>query len=230
MNRVWVTRDEEADGPLCCALRACEVQPVLEPVLQRVVTGDVSGDLQGLGADDWLVLTSVFAIENVPMELASIPRVAVVGEASQAAALARGFRVKLVSKKRTGLNLFAELRPMAIGKRVVYPRSSLAAVPTGMDEMLSFAAPILYETSARDFDETVLADVQMITLTSASAARALDARLPLASLGVPLASIGVTTTVAIEECQGKARIQALTPSFIEFARVIAAGLAPAGGG
>ncbi len=227
MNRVWVTRDEKEDGPLCSALRACAVLPILEPVLERVVIADVAPDLQILGPEDWLVLTSVFAIENVPVDLARIPKVAVVGEVSETAAKKRGLRVELVSRKKTGWSLFAELQARAVERQVIYPRSALAKVPTNMDSAAGFSAPILYETRPRDFDASFLDEIGMIALTSASAARTLDARIKLAALEIPLASIGPTTTAAIEECHGQVWIQPLTPSLKELANAIAGGLASA---
>ncbi len=226
MKRVWVTRDEEADGPLCCALRACGLEPVLEPVLKRVVVGDVSGELRGLGAEDWLVLTSVYAIENVPVELARVPRVAVVGEASQAAAQARGFRVELVSEKGTGHSLFAELQVLAKERRVVYPRSTLAKIPTDVAAFREFRAPILYETVREKFEVAVVDEVQMIALTSASAVRALDAKLRLTELSAPLASIGVTTSAAVEACGGEVAVQPKRPTLVGLAHAIAAALLP----
>ena len=220
MQRVWVTRDEKADGPLCSALQASHLTPVLEPVLERKVVADIATELQSLGVDDWLVLTSVFAIENMPSELASIPQLAVVGEASKAAAEARGFRVKLVSTEGTGLSLFEELRKRAAGKCVVYPRSALAKIPTDLNAFANFSAPILYETNHRHFSATVVQQVDVISVTSASAVRALDQQIRLAPLELPIASIGVTTTAAVEECGGTVWVQPMSASFAELARAI----------
>lgn len=221
MNRVWVTRDEKKDGPLCSALRACYLIPILEPVLERIVVADITADLRSLSADDWLVLTSIFAIENVPADLARIPRVAVVGQASKVVAEARGFRVKLVSRHGTGSSLFNDLRKQAAGTHVVYPRSALAEIPPDRHVFAEFTAPILYETRPREFDLAISQDVDVITVTSASAVRALNARLRIATLKTPLASIGVTTTAAIVAGHGTVWAQPPWANFVELARTIA---------
>ena len=77
---VWVTRDESADGPLCAALRARGLEVLLEPVLERRIVADPAELVRGLGSDDWLILTSVYAIEAVGAAAgAKVPQTAVVG-------------------------------------------------------------------------------------------------------------------------------------------------------
>ncbi len=61
--RVWVTRDEKPDGPLSAALWEAGLSVVHEPVLERRVVNDAHEAITKLGPDDWLVLTSVYAIE-----------------------------------------------------------------------------------------------------------------------------------------------------------------------
>ena len=60
---VWVTRDETADGPLSSTLRAQGFEVLLEPVIERRLVADPTTLLSDLGPDDWLVLTSPYAIE-----------------------------------------------------------------------------------------------------------------------------------------------------------------------
>ncbi|MCH7840618.1 MAG: hypothetical protein IID38_10345, partial [Planctomycetes bacterium] len=81
--RIWVTRDETPGGPLSAALAAVGLTVVCEPVLQRRVIDDAAETISRLSPDDWLVLTSVYAVEAVRADRARIPRVAVVGEASR---------------------------------------------------------------------------------------------------------------------------------------------------
>ncbi len=126
---VWVTRDEKPDGPLSRALRAAGLTPVHEPVMEQRVIDDGHEAIARLGPNDWLVLTSVYAIEVVAPEPARIPRVAVVGEASRRAAEARGFRVELVGSGAGVKSLFEVLRDRTTRGKVCYPRSSLATPP-----------------------------------------------------------------------------------------------------
>ena len=64
--RVWVTRDEPEDGELGAALRSAGLEPVWHPVLARRLRADALGLLEELGEQDWLVLTSRYAIEAIP--------------------------------------------------------------------------------------------------------------------------------------------------------------------
>jgi uroporphyrinogen-III synthase len=127
-----------------------------------------------------LVLTSVYAIQAVARESARVPRVAVVSESSRRAAEAKGFRVELVSPGGDGKSLFAELRKKATQGKVCYPRSSQAKAPDSWPgvELLS---PVLYETVARDFDQSVIDRVDVVSVTSPSAVEAI--RAPSASAG-----------------------------------------------
>jgi len=127
--RVWVTRDEEPDGPLSTALCAAGLTVVHEPVLARRVVDDAAEAISRLGSDDWLVLTSVYAVEAVAVEPARVPRVAVVSDPSRRAAEARGFRVELVSAGGDGKSLFHELWQRVTCGKVCYPRSNLAKPP-----------------------------------------------------------------------------------------------------
>ena len=78
--KIWVTRDEESGGPLSTALSEVDLEPVLEPVLERRLLTDAADSLAKLDADDWLILTSAYAVNAVHTELARIPHVAVVGD------------------------------------------------------------------------------------------------------------------------------------------------------
>ncbi len=240
--KVWVTRDEESDGPLSSALRAAGLEVVHEPVLQRRVVTDAADVISQLGPDDWLVLTSVYAVEAVAAEPARAPRVAVVGEASRQAALAKGLRVELVSSDGTGKTLFKQLttltqarsdrparRPSAQhieeGKdharlpprrtcKVCYPRSSLASPPNPWPgvELLS---PVLYETLPRPFDRTVIERVDVVCVVSPSAVEAVG---PVA---LPFASIGPTTSTAIRKLGKDPWVEAPQPNFDSLTTAIA---------
>jgi uroporphyrinogen-III synthase len=212
--KVWVTRDETADGPLSTALRDAGLQPVLEPVIARRVLGDARQEIAQLGPDDWLVLTSVFAVEVVAVEAACAARVAVVGEATRLGAVARGLRVELVSADGTAAGLFGQLAEHARGATVLYPRSSLAEVP-GLPAGTRLISPVLYETVPRAWRRHVLEEVDVIAVASASAVRAAGA------VDLPFASIGPSTTRALLESGRKPWVEADEPSFRALARAIA---------
>lgn len=219
--RVWVTRDEPADGRLCTALRNVELNPVLEPVLERRVVDDAAEMIRRLGPDDWLVLTSPYAINAVAAEPARVPRVAVVSEPSRRAAEARGFRVELVSSKGDGRSLFQELRARFTQGRVCYPRSALVVPPKPWPgiEMLS---TVLYETVPRAFDRGVIARVDVVAVASPSAVEAVG------PLDLRFASIGPTTSAALKRLGREPWVEAGQPSFESLAQAILDKLPPEG--
>ena len=239
--KVWVTRDEERDGPLSSALRAAGLEVIIEPVLRRRVLTDAAEVLSRLSPDDWLVLTSVYAIEAVALEPARIPRVAVVGEASRRAALGRGFRVELVGEGGTGKALFRQLRSLTEAggvhtraesgsvrppsdacsvrrpwrtTKVCYPRSSKAPEPPSWPGMV-LISPILYETSPVPFDRGLIQQVDAVCVVSPSAVEATG------PVDLPLASIGPTTSAAIRRLGKEPWVEAPEPSFGSLARAIA---------
>lgn len=211
---VWVTRDESPDGPLSAALRRRGLDVILEPLIERRVVADPAELLAGLTGDDWLVLTSPFAIEvvaNTPA--ARAPHVAVVGEASHKIALDKGLRVDMIGADGHGQTLFAELARAVTGGVVCYPRSAQAKKPSGW-EGVELWSPVLYDTLPREFDRSVVGRVQMAAVASPSAVRALG------DVDVPLASIGRTTSAAIVESGRKPAVEALYPTFDELAQAI----------
>jgi uroporphyrinogen-III synthase len=212
--KVWVTRDEAADGPLSTALRNAGLEPVLEPVVTRRAMGDARDEITRLGPDDWLVLTSVFAVQAVAVEPARVPRVAVVGEASRQAALALNLRVELVSADGTAAGLFGQLAECAENTTVLYPRSSLAEAPE-VPAGIHVVSPVLYETAPRSWRRSVIEEVDVVAVASPSAVRAVG------SVDLPCASIGTTTTAALREAGIEPWVVAAEPSFEALARAIA---------
>ena len=213
--RIWVTRDETPGGPLSAALAAVGLTVVCEPVLQRRVINDAAETISRLSPDDWLVLTSVYAAEAVRADRARIPRVAVVGEASRRVSKARGFRVEHVSAGGDGKSLLGELRARVNRGKVCYPRSSLAEPPepwAGV-ELLS---PVLYVTSGRTYDRSVLDRVDVVSVASPSAVEVIGA------LERPFASIGPSTSAAVRKTGIEPWVEAPHRSFESLAQVIAA--------
>ncbi len=213
--KIWVTRDEPPDGPLGAALRALGLEVVHEPVIARNALTDARQEIARLGPDDWLVLTSVYAIESVAGDVARVPQIAVVSESSRSAAEARGFHVALVSKGGTAKSLFSELFVLAHGTTVCYPRSSQAEQPE-VGPGITFVSPVLYETIARPYRKAVVDEIDIVTVTSASAVRAIGV------LTLPFASIGPSTTAALGEIGIEPWVESPQPSFDSLAKAIAA--------
>jgi len=213
--RVWVTREEGEDGPLCTALRAVGLTPVLEPVIERRVVSDCAAVISQLAPDDWLILTSPYAIESIALEPARIPRVAVVADSSRRLAEEKGFRVELVSPGGDGPSLWDELRRRVTRGKVCYPRSSLAKPPQAWPGV-ELLAPILYETAPRDFDRSVVERIAVVAVASPSAVDAIG------KVERPFASIGPTTSAALRRVGIEPWIEASRPDFTSLAQAISA--------
>ncbi len=213
--KVWVTRDEPADGPLSTALRTAGLVVAHEPVLLRRALTDAREEIVQLGADDWLVLTSVYAIESVAEDVARVPQVAVVSEASRRAAEARGFRVSLVSEENTAKSLLDELFNLAQGKTICYPRSS-QATPPNAPSGIEVISPVLYKTIARKYRKSIVDEVDIVSVTSASAVRAVGV------VKLLYASIGSSTTTALRKIGVQPWVESPQPNFDSLAETIAA--------
>lgn len=218
MTRVWVTRDEPPGGPLATAIEQTGLVPVFEPVLETRTVSDASEEIGTLGRDDWLVLTSPRAIAGAALGPARVPRVAVVGRVSERMARERGLRVELVSPTGSGEGIWEHLADHAVGRRVCYPRSSLAKVPRlpGAEVI----APVLYESRSRRFDPAVATRVDVAAVASPSAVRSIVER--LGELPVPAASIGPTTSAAVRDVGGELLVESPDRGFLSLARAIVA--------
>lgn len=212
--KVWVTRDEPPDGPLSNALRAVQLDVLHEPVLQRKVLTDARNEIASLGPNDWLVLTSTFAINAVAEDVARVPKVAVIGGPSRFAAEKRGFRVSLVSSSGTSKELFDKLFKQSDGLTICYPRSSLA-MPPEVAQSVNMTCPVLYETNSRKYNKDILHQADVVTVTSASAVQAIG------PLEIPFASIGVSTSKALRQINMEPWVEAEEPSFDSLASAIA---------
>ena len=221
-TRVWVTRDELPQGPLSTAITDAGLHPVLEPVIERHVVGDAAEAIRQLSFDDWLILTSVFAVESIPVDPSRVPRVAVVGGASAEAARARGLRVELVGSGGAG-ELFRMLRETVKEGTLCYPRSSLAREPD-VWENVTVISPVLYETAPRPFDLGVVERVDVIAVASPSAVDAVVDALDAADSGgadLPFASIGATTSAALDRHGLEAWLEAPDRRLASLANAIA---------
>jgi len=213
--RVWVTRDEPPDGPLSTALHEKHLTPVLEPVIQRRLAIQPADALGSLSLDDWLILTSPYAIEAFERcDAARVPRVGVVGEPSARLARSLGLRVELISPDGHGAGLFEELRRVATSGVVCYPRSSRVKIPPAWPG-IELRAPVLYETIPRAFDQHVVDRVDVVAVASPSAVQAIG------QVDRPFASIGRATSAAIRTLGLKPWVEADPPSFSALAAAIA---------
>ncbi len=214
--KVWVTRDEKPGGPLSAALLRAGLDVCCEPVISRCPSPDWKSDLvDSLGATDLLVLTSAYAIELIASLTGHRAMgVAVVGDVSRTVAEAAGFRVVLVSSEGSVRSLFADLRRMFHTGRVCYPRSEQAEAQSSWGDV-SVACPVLYDTTAREFDRGVIEGVQMVAVASPSAVRVIG------RVDLPFASIGPTTSKALGEWGILPAIEAPEPSFESLAIAIA---------
>ncbi len=212
-----MTRDEAADGPLCGALRAAGLDPLLEPVLMRTVDEAAREALNGIAPGDFVVLTSPFAINAVhDLPAVRAARVAVVGAPSAALARDAGLNVVLVGADGRGETLFAQLRDEVSSGSVWYPRSSQAHEPKPWAG-ITLHSPVLYRTEPRSYRAEVRAQCDVASLTSPSAVRVVG------PIDQPVASIGETTSAAIAQELGRtAEIVAATPTFAALAAAIAA--------
>ncbi len=212
--RVWVTRDEELDGPLASVLESKGFRPVVEPVVVHRFLSDGTADLAKLGPSDWLVLTSPYAADCVNGSLARVPKVAVVGDVSKEHALRRGFRVELVGPARTAEGVFNALREMVSVGTICYLRSSLATPPQPWADVV-VVSPIMYETKPRPFDRSVTSRVDMVAVTSPSAVESIG------FVDLPFASIGPTTSAALNKIGINPMVEAATRSLESLADAIA---------
>lgn len=215
-TRVWATRDEPADGPLCGALRRAGLEPVCLPVVRRRVVADLSADVRSLGPDDWLVLASPYAIEALGwIEIGA--RVAVVGESSRHAAEHAGMRVALTSPDGTGAALWdAVAASIGRARRVLYPRSSLSS-PPGTVGGVVVESPVLYRTEPIKVEPAAVRGLTIAALASPSAAREVVRIAP----SVRGASIGPTTSAALRGAGIEPWVEAPTSSFDALAGAIA---------
>jgi uroporphyrinogen-III synthase len=215
--RVWVTRDEDKDGPLSKALRAAGRVPVLEPVLEVVALmgpDDFVVPLTDLVRQDWLVLTSARAVAALP-RIGTRARVGVVGPGTRKAAEALGLEISLESRDGTGAGLWKEIdRRAARGARIFFPRSDIAEVPRLAGVQVD--APAVYGTRARAFDESVMRRVDAAAFASPSAVRAAEHVLRGTSL-ITLA-IGPTTSDALLALRVVDVREAKSPTFAALAR------------
>jgi uroporphyrinogen-III synthase len=195
MIKVWVTRPEDEEEKLANELRKVGLEPIVEPVIRIEILGNAQAEIDLLTEEDWLVLTSPFAIKTVARPQGTGPRVAVVGPSSASQARNLGFNVQLISPSNDSQGLWQPIVPLAQSRRVCFPRSALAEVPK--IDGLDVHAPVIYDVKPRDFDVHVIAQAHIVTFTSPSAVTSVMNKLK--TLSLPVVSIGATTSAALRQ-------------------------------
>lgn len=217
---VVVTRDEAPGGPLAGLLRAAGARVLHWPTVAIAPPADPEALAQALAAlesFDWLVLTSVHAVEAVAARRAALPpslRVAAVGASTAAAARALGWRVDRQPDEFHAAALlasFAGARNGLAGQRVLFPASDLAAsaLPRGLAALGADVARVeAYRTAlapldtARCLAAAARGEVDVLTFASPSAVDGLaaalgDSRLTPLLAAAAVAAIGPTTAAAL---------------------------------
>ncbi|MCC5876195.1 MAG: hydroxymethylbilane synthase [Candidatus Sumerlaeia bacterium] len=217
-RRVIITRDEDSDGPLSCALRDLGAHPVCLPCVEHRPPADAApfqSAMKRLDIYTWVVLTSRRAVrafvEATRESAASTPRVACVGRSTRDAATAAGLKVDLVPGREDAEGLLGELLPrLTPSDRILYPRSSRAGstLADGLrDAGITLDDPVAYETHPAAPADLLRAFLHQgpphaITFASPSAvagfveaARAIDWNVETA----PCFAIGNTTARAMKE-------------------------------
>jgi len=243
---VVVTRDEAEDGPQRRRLAELGAEVWALPCTATVPAPDpapLDEAVAALAGFDWLVVTSRRAVEALlerpawPPVWQGRPRVAAVGEATAGRLREAGLPVDLVGEAG-GAALGAALvgrGEVGAGARVLWPRAEGARpeLEQALEEAgARVSAPIAYATRPirpADLDEFVgalaVGRVDAVTFASPSAAGGLAALLPGGDLQglrgrTIVASIGPTTSAALEAHGAAADVEARPPGAVALAEAV----------
>ena len=221
--RVLVTRPRAQAASLSSALRAQGAEPVEVPTiriedagesasLERALTGLVVGDY------DWVVFTSVNAVERVLRRLRDrgqewpagrAARVVAVGRATAEALTAAGVGVDLVPDESDAEGVITLLARQRInGRRVLYPKGDQArdVIPAGLRRAGAEVDPIdVYRTVPEHELDPEIRDqiergaVDVVTFASPSSVRGLTSLLggAAALAGLEIVCVGPVTAAAV---------------------------------
>lgn len=223
-KRVLITRPRAQAGEFAAALAAAGAAPVFLPVIEIVPVDDFSildCALQSLDQYDWLVLTSIHAVDAffqrfTVLEIKSIPaqlRVAAVGARTANALSVHGIRADHVPQEYSAEGMLFGLKENIHNKRFLLPQSNLANRTLADGIRLAGGVVdevIAYQNVTASLDmhglEELRAGVDVVTFASPSAVRnfihllrenGLD---PFNLAGAPLfACMGPVTRKAAEE-------------------------------
>jgi uroporphyrinogen-III synthase len=136
-KKILITRPREQAAEFAEALIAKGAIPVIFPVIEIIPVDDFSvldKSLQNLDQYDWLVLTSIHAVESFfqrleVLEINSIPpqlRVAAVGARTADALSTHGMKADHVPQDYSAEGMLFGLKESMHGKRFLLPQSNLA--------------------------------------------------------------------------------------------------------
>ena len=185
-KRVVVTRSRKQASALSERLRALGAIPLEFPTIAIAPPADgyaaLDAELAQLKTYDWVVFTSVNAVEHVwhRLETLGIPtaaiatrKVAAIGPATAAALEARGIPVSVIPQQYVAESLLDAI-PNPAGLRFLLPRADIAraALREGLRDA---GADVVEVTAYRTPSPNILAElergVDIITFTSSSTAR-----------------------------------------------------------
>jgi uroporphyrinogen III methyltransferase/synthase len=188
-KRVLITRPRAQAGEFAAALTAAGAAPVFLPVIEIVPVDDFSTldhALQNLDQYDWLVLTSIHAVDAffqrlAVLEIKSIPaqlRVAAVGARTANALSVHGIRADHVPQEYSAEGVLFGLKENIHNKRFLLPQSNLANRTLADGIRLAGGVVdevIAYQNVTASLDvhglEELRAGVDVVTFASPSAVR-----------------------------------------------------------
>jgi uroporphyrinogen III methyltransferase/synthase len=248
-KRIVVTRAPEQSGELTGSLECMGAEVLLLPLVGFTVPenwGAVDAAIRRVADFDWILFTSQNAVRffarrqrelggETDLPAPRRPRIAVVGPATQEAAVQEGFRVDYSAQNHTGEGLARDLAGSIGNRSVLLPRSDHAAdrLPDALREAGARVAEVTaYRTAAPDkVDAAILgqlqrAEVDAIVFASPSALHNLLDLIPAADLAklserVQFAAIGPTTARALRESGVRVEIEANESSSAALADAIA---------
>jgi uroporphyrinogen III methyltransferase/synthase len=253
-KRVLVTRAQAQASALSERLAALGAEPIELPtirILPPADEGPLDAALARLGEYDWVIFTSANGVAHAFARLAAQGRdarafagcrLAAIGPATAAALAERGLRADRVAAEAVAEGLLATLAGEELaGRRVLLPqaeqaREALAAGLTARGAVVEVVAA--YRTVPEAADPAALAlvragQIDVVTLTSASAARHLAAALggELGGLERALvAAIGPVTAAAAAELGLRVGVVAAEHTIPGLVAAIVAAVGPAGAG
>lgn len=223
-RRVLVTRAVHQAGKLSEGLRELGVVPVEVPVLELLLPEDLDPldhALRDLRRYHWLILTSANTVLflalraaqiGISLEMEGPPQVAVIGEATAAAARKAGIRVTLVPESYVAESLVKELAAQIFGHRVLLARAAVArdVIPDALRQagatvdVVEAYRNAVPAAAPKQLRQALAEGIDAATFTSSSSVTHLaevakQAGIPFPFAGVPAISIGPITTETLRE-------------------------------
>jgi uroporphyrinogen III methyltransferase/synthase len=209
-KRVLVTRAREQASDLTRLLAQAGAVPVESPVIRIEPLPPAEDLLARLAAADWLVFTSANGLPALLGQLEALgldvralgaARIAAIGPATAETMRQCGLRVDFVPERFVAESV-AECFPDPAGQRVVIVRAQEAREV--LPELLTTRGATVeivpvYRTVAEDGPHPDLADIDIITFTSASTVRNFREPYPGDIAGPVIACIGPITAEAARE-------------------------------